>query len=392
MLSVADRQFIQDHLNDKVQDLLLAAHRFPGVQLSLAVTQIEALRKVRLKIPDWYRFDLVFPPLLSVEQASSAETARFKAGLFSGVSMADLTGGMGVDAWYFAQQFERVCYVEQHPELVRLAQHNFDVLGASNINSRQAKTEIFLKENQEHFDLIYLDPGRRDPQQKRVFHLSDCQPNILEIKDQLLRAADRVLLKTAPMLDLNLAAAALETVTRIWVVSVDNECKELLYLLEKTGLPGPDIPIEVVCLGARPTSFVFTRKEEQDARPTISEPQRYLYEPDAAILKSGAFKSFAVRFGLNKLHPNTHLYTSETCVSNVPGRCFTIEAVLKYDRKAVRALIPEGRANVAARNFPDAPPAMRKKLGLGEGGDWYLFGATDAADRKILLAGHRRLD
>lgn len=388
-LSVADRQFMQDHLQDDLPRLLLAAHRFPGVQVSKAVAQIEALRKLQTKIPDWFRFDLDLPPVLSVEQASSATTARFKTGLFSGATMADLTGGMGVDAFYFAQQFERVLYVEQNPDLVRLARHNFDVLGASNIISKAEKTENFLKTNQEHFDLIYLDPARRDQQQKRVFRLSDCQPDVLEIKDLLLANADRVLLKTAPMLDLNLAVDELKTVSRIWVVSVDNECKEVLYLLEKTALPGPDIPIEAVCLGAKTTALTFTRNEEQAATPEFSEPLRFLYEPDAAVLKAGAFKTFALRFGLKKLHPNTQLYTSETYVPEAPGRCFVIEAVLKYDRKTLRQLIPEGRANLAARNFPDAPPQMRKKLGLSDGGDWYVFGAMDIQQRKVLIACRR---
>ena len=392
MLSVADRQFIQEHLQDNMQELLLAAHRYPGIQLVLAVAQIEALRKVQHKIPDWYRFDLLMPPLLSVEQASSAETARFKAGLFSGGSMVDLTGGMGVDTSFFAQHFEQVTYVEQNPALVQLARHNFDVLGASNINSLEANAENFLKENREHFDLIYLDPGRRDQQQKRLFRLSDCQPNVLEIKEQLLAAADRVLVKTAPMLDLQLAVEELGAVSRIWVVSVEKECKEVLYLLEKTAVSGPDIPIEAVCLGATKASFVFTRREEQVAGAEFSEPLQYLYEPDAAVLKAGAFKTFALRYGLKKLHPNTHLYTSENLVLDVPGRSFRIESTLKYDRKTVQALIPEGKANIAARNFPDSPPQMRKKLGLGDGGDWYVFGATDYTNRKFLLACRRVLD
>ncbi|MEZ4943709.1 MAG: RsmD family RNA methyltransferase [Saprospiraceae bacterium] len=392
MLTPADRQFIQDHLQADLHRLLLSANRYPGVQVPVAVAQIEAFRKVREKIPSWFRFDLLMPPLRSVEQASSEETARFKAGLFSGKAMADLTGGMGVDSWFFSRQFNQVVYVEQQPQLVEIARHNFDVLGARNINAISANAEIFLKQPSVHFDLIYLDPGRRHAQKGRVFHLADCVPNVLEIKAELLEKADRILIKTAPMLDMHQAMQQLGSVSRTWVVSVDGECKEVLYLLEKNAPLIDEIPIEVVCLGSVAPGFQFTRAEEQAAEPVFSVPQQFVYEPDASVLKAGAFKSFAMRFGLSKLHPNTHLYTSETLVPNVPGRTFSVEAVLKYDRKALREVLPEGQANLAVRNFPDSVAAMRKKLGIRDGGEWYVFGVTDCTHRKILLLCRRVLD
>jgi hypothetical protein len=389
MLNAVDRQFVQEHLNDDLHRLLLSAHRFPGVSVPVAVGQIEALRKVRSKIPSWYRFDLEFPPTLSVEQASSEQTARFKASLYAGNNMADLTGGMGVDTFFFAQHFKQVTYLEQNSELADLARHNFGILRATNIRVVALPAEDFLNQNTDHFDLIYIDPARRGDRQQRVFRLDDCTPDILQIKDSLLETADRVLLKTAPLLDLNLAVEQLQSVTHIWVVSVDNEVKEVLYLLEKSALAVGNVPIEAVCLGEVPRFFSFTRLEEQAALPPYAAPQRYLYEPDAAVLKAGAFKSFARRFGLNKLHPNTHLYTSETFVPNVPGRSFTIEAVLRYDRKAVQQAIPSKKANVAVRNFPDSVEQMRQKLELMDGGDLFLFGTTDLEERKILVMGRR---
>lgn len=392
MLTPADRQFIHDHLHDELHRLLLSAGRYPDVQVPVAVAQIEALRKVREKIPSWFRFDLTMPPVRSVEQASSEETARFKAGLFSGKTMADLTGGMGVDSWFFSRHFSQVVYVEQQLQLVEIARHNFDVLAARNINAIAADSEIFLKQTALHFDLIYLDPGRRHAQKGKVFQLADCLPNVLEIKTALLKKSKRVLLKTAPMLDILQAVHQLGLVSRIWVVSVAGECKEVLYLLEKNALPADEIPMEVVCLGGEAPGFQFTRAEEQAAQPAFSMPQQFVYEPDAAVLKAGAFKSFANRFGLAKLHPNTHLYTSVSFVPNVPGRAFSVEAVLKYDRKALRACIPEGQANLATRNFPDSVVQMRKKLGIRDGGEHYVFGVTDCTDRKILLVCRRMLD
>ncbi|MBL7775414.1 MAG: hypothetical protein JNK89_05395, partial [Saprospiraceae bacterium] len=210
--------------------------------------------------------------------------------------------------------------------------------------------------------------------------------------EALLSTADRVLIKAAPMLDLNLAAEELGAVAKVWVVSVDGECKEVLYLLEAGAVAGPETPIEAVCLGVAPAALVFSRREEQLAELAYSEPLRYLYEPDAALLKAGAFRTFARHFGLKKLHPNTHLYTSETWVREAPGRQFQVEAMVRYDRKALREVLPEGRALLAARNFPDSVEQMRKKLGLADGGDWFVFGVTSADARKKLLVCRRAVD
>lgn len=389
MITDATRDFIREHLSNDPARLLLSAHRYPEVDLPLAVGQIRALQKARTKIPSWYRFDLIFPPLLSVEQASSEQTARFKAALFSGQRMADLSGGMGVDAYFFAQYFERVTYVEQNPELTELARHNFAVLGARNIEVVNSDAAQFLKDNPEPFDLLYLDPARRDEQQRRVFRLAGCQPNVPEMLNLLLSHAPRILLKTAPLLDLSTATAELKAVTHIWVVAVGNEVKEVLYLLgaKHDEIEADNISICAVNLGdsAATAGVTFTRAEEQAAMPQYSAPQRYLYEPNAAILKAGAFKTFATRYGLAKLHPNTHLYTSADFVPGVPGRIFEVRAVARYDRKAVQALLPEGRANVAVRNFPDTAEATRKKLGLEDGGEWYVFGVRDGEGVKVVV-------
>lgn len=398
MITEAARNFVREHVNDDVARLLLSAHRYPDVDVPLAAAQIRALQKVRDKIPSWYRPDLTFPPLVSVEQASSEQTAHFKSGLVSGRRMADLSGGMGVDAYFFAQRFEQVTYVEQNLKLADLARHNFCVLGARNIEVVNADAAQFLRDKPEQFDLLYLDPARRDEQQRRVFRLSDCSPNVPEMLDLLLSRAPKILIKTAPLLDLSAAMAELKTVTHAWVVAVGNEVKEVLYLLENQTERGiDDIPIMAVHLMgidagtqvANPAVFDFTRAEEQAALPQYSAPQRYLYEPNAAILKAGAFKTFATRYGMAKLHPNTHLYTSETLTPDIPGRVFEVVAVTRYDRKAVQALLPESRASVAARNFPDSVEIMRKKLGLRDGGEWYLFGVRDAWDRITIVIGKK---
>jgi hypothetical protein len=379
------QQFIREHTDSDPHRLLISAHRYPGVPMPYVVRQLEALRKVRDKIPTWHNPALQFPPLLSVEQASSERAARFKTSLFSGKKMADLTGGMGVDAFFWATQFERVTYVEQNAALAELAQHNFAALGATNITCACSPAEDFLK-NSENFDLLYLDPARRDAQQRKVFLLEDCQPDVLALRDTLLDRAPQVLLKTAPLLDLKLAARQLRCVRHIWVLSIDNECKEVLYLLEKNLPAGHSPTLAAACLhGDTEQFFNFDWPEEQAAQAPLSPALSYLYEPDAAVLKAGALKTFAQRFGLFKLHANTQLYTAEHLAEGLPARRFRIEAVCKYERHAVRQAVPSGKANVAVRNFPDSVAQVRQKLGLADGGEHYLFAAADADNRKIIL-------
>ncbi len=378
------QQFIRDHLDADPQGLLLAAHRYPDVPMPYVAGQLLALRKVRDKIPGWYDPALRFPPQLSIEQASSERTARFKASLFSGLRMADLTGGLGVDAWAWAARFSRVVYVEQNPELVAAARHNFNVLGVHNIDCLLANAEDFLAVT-EPFDLLYLDPARRNTQQRKVFRLEDCQPDVLALQATLLSRAPQVLVKTAPWLDLKMAVRQLATVSRIWVVSVADECKEVLYLLKAAAPPADEVPVTAVALGNDQREFTFTWREEHAALAPLSAPQQYLYEPDAAVLKAGAFRSFAERFGLFKLHPNTHLYTSDQLRTEVPGRKFRLEVVCKYDRKAVQRAIPGGKANLATRNFPDPADVARRQLGLADGGDDYLFAVTTLDEKKVVL-------
>ncbi|MDX1911022.1 MAG: SAM-dependent methyltransferase [Saprospiraceae bacterium] len=369
--------------------LVLSAAKYPGIPMAYVAAQVKALQKLRDKIPSWYRAGLEFPSALSIEQASSEATAGFKAALFSGNKMADLTGGMGIDAYFFAQRFESLDYVEQNAELQAAARHNFTTLGTRNVSFHTLEAGDFLRRTQTHYDLIYLDPARRNDRKGKVFQLADCAPNILEIKNLALEKSDRILLKTAPMLDLHLAATQLQSVVKIWVVSLRGECREVLYLLEREAPPIPDIPIEVVLLDEqREPVFRFTAREEQQADVSFSAPGRYLYEPDAAILKAGAFRSFARRYGLKKLHPNTHLYTSDAFVA-APGRRFEIISTLKYDKKSVLAALSSPKAHITCRNFPDSPDQVRKKLGLADGGDVYLFAVTLMEDKKVLLIGRK---
>ncbi|MDO8971041.1 MAG: methyltransferase domain-containing protein [Saprospiraceae bacterium] len=386
--------FIWQHRDDDPRQLALSAHKYPDIQISAASAQVQALQKIQHKIPSWYQPGMDFPLAISLEQASSETTARFKAGLFSGKKIADLTGGLGVDSFFFAQQFDSLTYVEQNPELLAAAQHNFAQLGVTNVHFEHSSAENFLEKTPESFDLIYLDPARRDERKGKVFQLADCSPDVLKIRDLMLKKSPRVLLKTAPLLDLKLAASQLGQVSKIWVVASDGDCREVLYLLERDAPAIDQIPIMAVSLESRPVRFEnptelqifnFSLAEEQETEASFSAPQNFLYEPNPAILKAGAFRSFGKKFDLSKLHPNTHLYTSFEFKSGLPARCFVIEQVCKYDRKAVQAHVTSGKANITCRNFPDNPDQVRRKLGLADGGDVYLFAATDIEVKKVIM-------
>ncbi len=348
--------------------------------------QVAALQKIRRKVPAWYRPDLIFPSALSVAQASSEATAQFKASHFSGKKMLDLTGGLGVDAYFFSKNFEQVTLIEQQPELLATVRQNFAALGATNVQFVAAEATNFLKNSGETFDLIYLDPARRDAAGGRVFQLADCSPNVLEIKDLLFEKSPQILLKTAPLLDLTLATRQLENVVKIWVVGAADECREVLYLLRRGSQILPEkIPICVATLGSDLPEFAFSAGEEAAASVEFSLPENFLFEPFPAVLKAGAFRTFAQRFGLKKLHANTHLYTAETRGEHLPARVFRILTCCKFDKKTVRKWVPGGQANVAVRNFPLGAEAVRQQLGLRDGGEVFLFACTLADGQRAVL-------
>jgi 16S rRNA G966 N2-methylase RsmD len=381
--------FITNHLNADTQKLLLSAHRYPDVNMRYVAAQIMALQKVKDKIPSWYSPALYFPFALSIEQASSEATACFKASLFQGKKMIDLTGGMGIDAFFWSKSFEKVTYLEQNEELAAATKQNFETLKAINIETFAISAENFLEKNNEKFDLIYLDPARRDDQKRKVFLLEDCQPDIVDLKEMLLQRSAKILVKTAPLLDLKSAMLSLKYVTQIWVIAVKNECKEVLYLLENQSIPIENVPIHAVSLGTETKVFTTTIQTESEAISDFSAPLQYLYEPDASLLKAGAFKSFGAQFGLKKLNLHTHLFTSEELIENLPARVFKINAVCKYDKKTILGQLKSPKANIATRNFVDTPDEMRKKLGIKEGGDQYLFGVTTIAGRQEVICAEK---
>lgn len=394
-LSTALKSFIREHFNDNPDRLLLSASRFPEIDMPWAVTQITARHQIQDKLPSWYaKEDLVYPSRLSAEQCSSEQTALYKQQLLKGRSFCDLTGGLGVDCHYFARKASSATYVERFSNYCEAARHNFDILGTSHI--RVIHADIREIAGTLKADTFYIDPARRQNDDKRAFALTDYEPDILQLKPLLLENTNRLILKISPMADLEETLRLLPETREIHVLSVKNECKELLFILENTPPFLPAEEVKIFATDLRPDRknpvFTFHLKEEKEIPCiTTGKPGIYLYEPHAALLKSGAFKLVAERYGIQKLHRHSHLYTSAALVEDFTGRCFEIEDIWEFSGKWLRQanrLIPQ--ANLTTRNFPLSVADIRKRSGIKDGGNLYLFATTLANERKVLIKTHKK--
>jgi 16S rRNA G966 N2-methylase RsmD len=389
IISQATREFILRHRNDNPTTLALSAKSNPEVDMAFAVTQIAGRQIAAQKVPTWAAADdIVYPRHLSMEQCSSEATALYKASLVSGESMADLTGGLGVDCHFMAQRFGRATYIERQEELCRIAENNFRVLGDSHIDVRHGESTEQLRELQP-VDWIFIDPARRDEHGGKTVQIADCEPDVAQLEETLLAKASHVMVKLSPMLDATLALHTLKHVTELHIVSVANECKELLLLLERNAQTAPE-EVKMHCVNITPhatSRFCFTRREEQEAAYEHSDrAERYLYEPNASVMKGGAFRSVAAAFGVKKLHPNSHLYTSEELRKDFPGRVFHVEAGCSLNKKELKSCLGDlKKANISVRNFPATVAELRKRTKLTEGGDIYLFATTLNNGNKVML-------
>lgn len=337
--------------------------------------------------------------MLSVEQCSSEITAKFKASLISGETLIDLTGGMGVDVAYMSKNFKKAFYFEQNIDLLNLTEYNFDLLGLKNVtflegNSVEKLAEsTFFDSNQIQSTWIYLDPHRRDDTGGKVVRLQDCEPNILAIQRLLFKYTNNILLKASPMLDIDLAILDLGNVSQVYIVAVENEVKEVLFLINKTrsndsltNTTNNEVILNAVNLTKQKSTILsFTKLEEKNASIILGTPKQYLYEPNAAIMKSGGFRYIAQHFDLQKIAPHSHLYTSDKLIENFQGRIFKIVTVCKLDKKEISKHLSENKANITIRNFPLTVQQIRDKLKLSDGGSEYLFATTDAQNQKIVM-------
>ena len=361
--------------------LALQKNPFPDVEWVEVVNQVAAREKAKGKLPTWFAAEnIIYPSKLSVEQTSSETAAQYKSGLVSGKNLIDLTGGFGIDDYYFSKNFDRVTHCEHNLQLSAIAKHNFTVLGADNIECLPGDSLELLKLLDRQWDWIYVDPSRRSDAKGKVFMLKDCVPNVPGLLDTYFEYSNSILLKTAPLLDIKAGLSELNSVRAIHIVAINNEVKELLWLLEKGYADKPQL--FAVCITKEGTE-TFMAALDDDGKAAYSEPLQYLYEPNGAIMKSGAFNAVSHHYNIAKLHKHTQLYTSNELIE-FPGRRFTIQEIVPYQKTGIKQL--EGKKmNITVRNFPIQAEEIRKKLKIKDGGDTYAFFTTNLNNEKIVL-------
>lgn len=391
MIDAGTHEFIAAHREEDPRALALQAKRYPGVDMREAVVQIEGWQQAREKLPAWAAVDgIIYPPKISMEQCSSELTAKYKSALLQGGSFADLTGGFGIDFSYMARGFDKAFYIERNVRLCDIARVNFGLLGLAHATVMNGDSEELLA-SLPQLDWIFIDPARRDGDGRKVVALSDCEPNVVALEEQLLAKATKVMVKCSPMLDITLACRQLKSVEAVHVVAVNNECKELLLVL---GNAVEDIPVHCVDIRTgKAVRFCYTTLAEQQGTCTLAaDVQEYLYEPGAAIQKAGCHNSLSARYGLSKLHPNSQLYTSHGFVGEFPGRVFRVVDVVGFSKSELKGVQALQKANITVRNFPEGVQQLRKRLKLADGGENYIFATTLASGRKVLVVCRKTTD
>ena len=383
LLTAAIQSFITKNIGNDIAKLALLKNPFPAMDWIEMLNQIAAKTKAKDKLPTFFETEnIIYPSKISVEQTSSEKTAAYKSTLVSGKNLIDLSGGFGVDDFYFSKRIKQVIHCEINPELSEIVKHNFECLQATNIQCLTGDSLAILKSLNQKFDWLYIDPSRRNEAKGKVFMLKDCMPNVPELLPTYFFCADNILIKTAPILDIAAGLLELSNVKCIHIIAVDNEVKELLWELSK-GYIG-NCTIKTINISKENSMAFDFELSENYASVCYSLPKKYLFEPNSAIMKSGGFDAISVRYNIDKLHPHSHLYTAETVI-DFPGRIFEIKNVIPYNKTEMKQLLENKKANLTTRNFPDRVEIIRKKWKIKEGGDTYCFFTTDKNNHKIVL-------
>ena len=381
------QDFININIGVDISRLALQKNPFPEIDFLEILNQITAKTKAKNKLPSFFiSKNIIYPSKISVEQTSSEKTAKYKSEIISGEVLLDLTGGFGVDDLYFAKKFKYVIHSEINDELSKIVAHNFKSLNVKNIACLNGDSYDILKTfdffKRQVFDWIYIDPSRRNDAKGKVFMLKDCLPNVPENLDFYFKYSKKILIKTAPILDISAGLLELSNVKEIHIVAIENEVKELLWILEADFIG--EIEIKTININkniGEKFDFIFNKNQEI---PNFSLPQKFLYEPNAAIMKSGGFNEVAIQFGLNKLHQFSHLYTSNE-KNQFYGRVFEIDFCIPYNKSEMKKHLENQNANITTRNFSETVENIRKKFKIKDGGNRYCFFTNNANDEKIVL-------
>lgn len=395
------RDFIEQNLNADIRQLALKGCRDKDVDLDAAIRQIAGRQTARRKLPSWAALDgILYPPHLNMEQCSSEQTARYKARICSShpssKPLVDLTGGFGVDFAFMSEAFDEATYVERNSELFAISSANMKILAPKAKCLNEDGLEVLHR--LDHVSMIFMDPARRDHHGARTYGISDCTPNVLEIKDELLQKADVVMLKLSPMLDWHKAISDLgeEHVKEVHIVSIQNECKELLLVLEngekRRSTEDRGYTLHCVNFNSDGSMQQFKIPASPISHSTFPIPHspslisHFLYEPNASIMKAGCFAEIEQAFEVSQLAPNSHLFASDQAIADFPGRTFRVTAVTSMNKQELKQALKDIRqANIAVRNFPMSVADLRKRLKLSEGGNDYIFATTLTEGKKVLI-------
>ena len=377
------QDYISKNLSADVFEIILKKQIFPKVTNKEIAEQISAKVKSKKKLPTYFNTpNIYFPNKINIEQTSSEKTAEFKSKIVTGDTMIDATGGFGVDSMYFSKEFKKTIYVEENKELFEIVKANSNKLGLNNIEHLNDDGIEYVKKINTEIDLLYIDPSRRNKENKKVHFLSDCSPLIDYDLIESLQNFKSILIKCSPIIDLKKTINDLKVVSKIYIVGINNEVKEVLFSLNKKC--NNDIKIKCIDLNNRELDFEFCINEIDNKKNNDnSEVLNYLYEPNSMILKSGAFGLICDRYDVKKLNSNSHLYTSKKLI-DFPGRVFKVDSVVNYSKRNLKDL-NVSKANITTRNFPIDVKDIRKKSKISDGGDHYLFFTTNHINEQIII-------
>ncbi|WP_313807707.1 THUMP-like domain-containing protein [Flavobacterium sp.] len=389
MDSLLLRKDVQDFINTSLQGnfskIALTKNPFPDIKWNDILNQIASKSKAKDKLPTWFSHQcIIYPSKISIEQTSSEIAAKYKASIISGVTLIDLTGGFGIDDYYFAQQFNKVAHCELNAELSEIVNHNYHILNQRNIECYQGDSLEILKELNQQWSWIYVDPSRRSDVKGKVFMLKDCLPNVPNLLETYFNYSNNILIKTAPILDITSGLSELSFVKKIHIVAIENEVKELLWEIENNY--DGDVEINAVSITKEKIAVYSVNLSEiqTETNAEYSEPMQYLYEPNAAMMKTGAFDDIATHFNLKKLQQHSHLYTSETEIE-FPGRKFAVKKIFHFDKTEMKKNLEGKKCNITVRNFPISVEEIRKKWKIKDGGNLYCFFTTNLNNEKIVV-------
>ncbi|MCH4823166.1 class I SAM-dependent methyltransferase [Gramella lutea] len=375
--------FIKKNLKKDLPALILKGSPFEKVTIQEIAVQIKGMQVAEKKFPHFFEnSEILYPPKLNLEQTSSEITASYKAALVKGKSGIDLTGGLGIDSYFLSRNFEDFTYCELNADLAEIAAHNFTALKADNLSVYAGNGLALLEKTDNQYNLIYSDPARRDDRGGKVFKFEDCEPNIPENIDLIFSHTENLMVKSSPILDISAGINELKFVKEIHIVAVRNDVKELLWILEE-GYQGEPV-IETVNFEKDRIQKFLAEVTKEDEMVNFSLPENYLYEPNAAIMKSGLFDKIALKTNSKKIHQHSHLYTSEK-LFDFPGRRFEIVGIKEFKPSLLKRYFKGKKANITTRNFPESVEKIRKKFKIKEGGDDYIFFTTNMNEEKIVI-------